>query len=94
MEVVTGVLLAYGFAARIPVLMVMCFAIALNWPTHYNAFPPGEIPINTFWEKLWHGAVLPQLVFWITFTLLVGVLFGIITSFFVKKPVAVQNTSS
>lgn len=80
-------LLAYGFAARIPVLIVMFIAMTRNWVTHYNAFPPEDFPpTSTFGFKFWHGAVLPQMIFWITFTLAVGGLFGVITSLFVKKP--------
>jgi hypothetical protein len=78
-------LLAYGFAARIPVVIVMFIAIALNWKTHYSAFPPGEFPFVTLWGKYWHGAILPQMILWIAFTLAIGGLFGVITSFFVKK---------
>ncbi len=86
-------LLAYGYAARIPVLIVMFFAIWLNWTTHYNAFAPGELASNTLWAKLWHGAILPQMIFWITFTVLVGALFGVITSFFVKKAAAAPQAA-
>jgi len=78
-------LLAYGYAARIPVVIVMFIAIALNWKTHYSAFPPGELPSETLWGKYWHGAILPQMILWIAFTLAIGGLFGVITSFFVKK---------
>jgi hypothetical protein len=80
-------LFAYAFAARIPVVIVMAIAIWNNWNTHYSAFPPPEqFPFTTFMGKFWHGGVLPQLIFWIAFTLAVGGLVGIITSFFVRKP--------
>lgn len=86
-------LFAYGFAARIPVVIVMAIAIWNNWNTHYSAFPPGDFPYTTFAGKFWHGAVLPQLIFWITFTLAVGGLFGIVTSFFVRKPAIVNQAA-
>ncbi|MBZ5538492.1 MAG: hypothetical protein LAO31_21315 [Acidobacteriia bacterium] len=86
-------LFAYGFAARIPVVIVMALAIWNNWNTHYNAFPPRGFPYTTFVGKFWHGAVLPQLILWITFTLAVGGLFGIVTSFFVRKPSLANQTA-
>lgn len=85
-------LLGYGFAARIPVVLVMAIATLSHWTTHYSAYPPEEFPYSTFVGKFWHGAVLPQLLAWITFTLAVGGLFGIITSFFARKPVAARQT--
>lgn len=87
----TKTLFVYGFAARIPVLIVMAVAMIENWKTHYSAFPPEEFPYTTFGAKFWHGAVLPQLIFWVTYTLAVGGLFGIITSFFAKKSSASQT---
>ena len=33
-------LFAYGYAARIPVAIVMYFAIRGSWGTHYDALPP------------------------------------------------------
>ncbi|MDD5544242.1 MAG: hypothetical protein PHX83_13815 [Acidobacteriia bacterium] len=87
-------LLAYGYAARIPVLIVMLIAMIRNWTTHYNAFPPEEFPLtSTFGFKFWHGAVLPQMIFWITFTMAVGGLFGIITALFTKKPAGTTQTA-
>lgn len=87
-------LFAYAFAARIPVVIVMAIAIWNNWKTHYNAFPPpDQFPFTTFMGKFWHGGVLPQLIFWVAFTLAVGGLVGIITSFFVRKPALASQTS-
>jgi hypothetical protein len=69
-------LLAYGFAARIPVTIIMFFAIRGNWGTHYDV-PPPNFPAEMGWfQKFILIGALPQLVFWITFTLLVGALFG------------------
>lgn len=80
----TKTLFVYGYAARIPVVLVMILAISMGWKTHYSNFPPGE-SWPTLMGKIWHGALLAQLVFWITYTLVVGGLFGIITSFFARK---------
>lgn len=89
----TKTLLAYGYAARIPVLIVMAIATLSNWTTHYSAYPPEEIPYTSFAGKFWYGGVLPQMVFWITFTLAVGGLFGIIASFFARKSTPASQTT-
>ncbi len=81
----TKTLFSYGYAARIPVLIVMLIATAKNWTSHYNGYPSGPL-FTTFGGKIWHGAVLPQMIFWITYTVAIGGLFGVVTAFFVKKP--------
>ncbi len=73
-------LVAYGYAARVPVAIVMFFAIRGSWGTHYDAPPPGFPPDMTFWPQYLHIALLPQLVFWVMFTVLVGALFGTIAA--------------
>jgi len=72
-------LLAYGYAARIPVAIIMFFAMRGNWGTHYDAVPP-DVPTLGFIAKyLWLGFV-PQLVLWVAFTILAGMLFGTIVA--------------
>ena len=69
-------LLAYGYAARIPVTVIMFFAIRGSWRTHYDGPPPG-FPTDISWfPKFILIGVLPQLVFWVAFTVIVGTLFG------------------
>lgn len=69
-------LLAYGFAARIPVAIIMFFAIRGSWGTHYDGPPPG-FPADMAWfPKYILIGVIPQLVFWVAFTVIVGLLFG------------------
>lgn len=68
-------MLAYGFAARIPVLILMFFAIRGNWGTHYDVAPPG-FPEMGFWMKFMLIAFWPQMVFWVAFTVVIGMLFG------------------
>lgn len=72
-------LLAYSYAARIPVVIVTFFAIRGNWGTHYDALPPG-FPETSFWTRYIQTALVPQLVFWIAFTVVVGTLFGSIAT--------------
>jgi hypothetical protein len=82
------VLLAYGYAARIPVAIVMFFAVRGNWGTHYDALPP-DFPDKSFWPKYLQIALVPQLIFWIAFTVIIGTLFGsIATAIFGRRKLA------
>jgi hypothetical protein len=71
----TKALLVYGYLARIPVAIIMFFAIRGNWGTHYDGLPP-NFPEMGFWLKYFQIGLLPQLVFWVAFTVIVGSLFG------------------
>ena len=73
------VLLVYGYAARIPVIILTFFAIRGNWGTHYDALPLG-FPETSFWTRYVQTALVPQLIFWIAFTVVVGTLFGSIAA--------------
>jgi hypothetical protein len=66
------VLLAYAYAARIPVAIVMALATWADWQSHYSAAVPGESKL----EMYFLAAFIPQLVWWVAFTLVVGLLFG------------------
>jgi len=75
-KALSKVLLAYGYAARIPVLILMYFAMRGDWHTHYDAIPP-EFPKDlSFWSKYIQLAVVPQMIMWIAFTIIMGSLFG------------------
>jgi len=69
------VLLAYGYAARIPVAIVMYIATQNVWQSHYNAIVLPEIQMSSNYQYLVFG-VGPQLVWWVGFTIVVGALFG------------------
>jgi len=77
---------AYGLAARIPVAIVMFVAMAANWGTHYELGPPGfpEMGLVPKWVLI---GLIPQLVFWIGFTVVVGCLFGSLALLFRRTPV-------
>jgi hypothetical protein len=66
---------AYALAARIPVAILMLVAMAAEWGTHYELGPPGlpEMGLLPKWILI---GLLPQLVFWVGFTVVVGCLFG------------------
>jgi hypothetical protein len=72
------VLAVYGLAARIPVAIVMLLAILGSWGTHYDVPPSPDFPEMAplaLW--FWIG-LIPQLTIWIAFTVIVGMLFGLI----------------
>jgi hypothetical protein len=74
-------LLAYAFAARIPVLVVMFLAMRGNggrgWGTHYDAVAP-TLANAPFATKFFYEAVLPQITLWIGWTVVWGSILGII----------------
>jgi hypothetical protein len=70
------ILVAYAYAARVPVAVVIFFALGRQWGTHYDAAPadtPGNMSL--LGKYLWLG-FFPQLIFWVAVTLVVGMLFG------------------
>ena len=73
------VLVAYAFAARIPVLIVMYFAMSGNggagWGTHYDAVAPTLARLPLRWRYL-YAAILPQMTGWIGWTVILGAVFG------------------
>jgi hypothetical protein len=71
-------LLAYAFAARVPVVLVMLAAILGNWGTHYDVPPSPEFPAMAPLAKWFAIGVLPQMSVWIWFTVAVGSLVGIV----------------
>jgi hypothetical protein len=74
-------LLAYAFAARIPVLIVMFLAMRGNggqgWGTHYDAVDP-MFAQASFARKFFYMAILPQMTFWIGWTVVLGSIIGVI----------------
>jgi hypothetical protein len=69
------VLIAYGLAARIPVLVIMFLSIFLGWDTHY-AKPRPDFPSMGPWGLFFWTALLPQLGIWIFLTVVFGLLTG------------------
>lgn len=71
-------LLAYAFAARIPVALLMFVAFRGNLGTHYDAVP-SDLPAGIgLWPKyLWLG-FFPQLINWVATTVVIGMFFGAI----------------
>ncbi len=75
-----SLLLVYGLAARIPVAVIMLIAILGDWQTHYDVVPPGYSgPSEPFMKWVVIGLV-PQLTFWLSFTNIVGGIFGAVAA--------------
>lgn len=71
-------LVAYGLAARIPVIIIMGLAIFGNWGTHYDAISP-QMPDATPMTRFLVGGVATQLVAWIGFwTVGIGTIVGLV----------------
>ena len=81
-------LLAYAFAARIPVLIVMFLAMRGNggqgWRTHYDAVDR-MFAQASFARKFFYMAILPQMTFWIGWTVVVGSILGIIVAAIARR---------
>jgi hypothetical protein len=80
-------LLAYAFAARIPVAIIMLGAILGNWGTHYDVAPPNNPEVDAMAplaKWFWIG-LLPQMTGWIFFTVVVGMIFGALAALVVGK---------
>ncbi len=78
-------LLAYAFAARIPVALLMLVAIFGNWGTHYDVAPYPEFPAMAPLAKWFYIGFLPQMTIWIAFTVVVGSLFGIVAGAIARR---------
>jgi hypothetical protein len=81
-------LLAYAFAARIPVLVVMFLAMRGNdgqgWGTHYDAVAP-MLASASFARKFFYEAIVPQMTLWIGWTVVLGSILGVIFAAFARK---------
>jgi hypothetical protein len=82
-----NVMMAYALAARIPVIIVMYFAISGNWNTHYDVAGP-EFTFSGTMAKFLYIGVLPQLFAWVPFTVAFAGLFGVITAAIRRRRVA------
>jgi hypothetical protein len=69
------VLLAYAYAARIPVVLVMAVAIWKHAGTHYDLPPPGFPAMPPLRRWLWIS-VLPQMTIWVAWTMAAGAIGG------------------
>ncbi|MGD0697774.1 MAG: hypothetical protein ABSB82_23410 [Terriglobia bacterium] len=87
-------LLAYAYAARIPVAIIMYFAISGTWGTHYDALPPNYNGPAELWPKYALIGLAPQLIVWPAFTTIVGSLFGGIAAAIVRRDKPTVQTAA
>ena len=78
-------LLAYAFAARIPVAIVMLAAILGNWGTHYDVPPPNFPDTYSPLMKWVLIGLVPQMTIWIYLTVVGGLFFGGIAATVARK---------
>ena len=69
------VLLAYGLAARVPVVVIMFLSIFGGWDTHYTKPRPDFPPMGP-WGLFFWTAFLPQMSIWIYLTIVGGIICG------------------
>ena len=81
-------ILVYAYSARVPVAIIMFFAIRGQWGTHYDA-APSDVPagISFMAKYLWLG-FFPQLVFWVGFTIVAGMALGSLVAPLARKRAA------
>jgi hypothetical protein len=87
------VLLAYAFAARIPVAILMFFAIKGAWGTHYD-LPPPDFPEMDWFSKYVLIGLLPQILIWIPFTVVTGALTAGITAAIMQRGKATKTAEA
>jgi hypothetical protein len=76
-------LTAYGFGARIPIVVVIFFALRGHWGTHYDR-PSGPFILG-FWPAfMWFG-FFEELIYWVSFTVAVGSLAGSVAAALAKR---------
>jgi hypothetical protein len=71
-----GVLLAYGLLSRAVVALVMLLAMLGRWGTHYDYADTPRLLELPFWTAYVMFAFVPQLVFWVAYTIVLGMLAG------------------
>jgi len=81
-------LVAYAFASRIPVVIIMYLAMRGNggkgWGTHYDAAPP-NLQFPSFGGRFLYTALLPQLMAWIAWTAVMGAIVGTIVNAIARR---------
>ena len=70
------VLLAYGLLSRVVVALVMFLAMHGQWGTHYDYADMPRLQELPFWTAYLMFAFIPQLIFWVAYTIVLGMLAG------------------
>jgi len=78
-------LLAYGALSRVPVAIVMLLAMHGRWGTHYDYADAPQVRQMPFWAAYAALALVPQLVFWVAFTVAAGLLTGSLAAWALRR---------
>jgi hypothetical protein len=73
-------LLVYGLLSRAVVALVMLLAMHGRWGTHYDYADMPRVQEAPFWTAYFTFALVPQLVFWVAFTIVLGMLSGTVAA--------------
>ncbi len=73
----------YGLGARIPVVVIMFFALRSHWGTHYD-YLSGP-PALGFWPRFLRFGLLEELIYWVSFTVVIGSLAGSVAAALAKR---------
>jgi hypothetical protein len=79
-------LLAYGLLSRVPVAAVMLLAMYGGWGTHYDYADAPQVLSLPFWTAYVALALVPQVVFWVAFTVTAGMLTGVLAAAVLGRP--------
>ncbi len=82
------VLLAYGLLSRLVVALVMLLAMRGRWGTHYDYADMPRVFELPFWIAYLTFAFVPQVVFWVAFTVVVGMLAGTLAAALARRSAA------
>lgn len=77
-------LFAYGLAVRVPIVIVMLLALQGHWGTHFDNVQ-AKYAHMSFGPMIFYFALLPQLIFWVAFTMVTGAFVGGIAAAFVDQ---------
>jgi hypothetical protein len=84
-------LITYGLGSRIPVVIIMFFALRGHWGTHYDR-PSGHFQ-RSFWPTfLWFG-FFEELIYWVSFTVTLGSLAGSLAAALAKRGIGATETT-
>src|SRR5205814_817784 len=75
---------AYALSARIPIVVITLLALRGHWGTHFDNVQARYAQMG-FWPAYLYFALLPQLVFWVSYTVVSGAVVGTITAAFVDR---------
>ena len=78
------IMVSYAIAARVPVIVIMFYAIRGNWGTHYDAVPP-DVTFPDWYAKFVQAGLIPQIFLWIPFTVILCGLLGILTATILRR---------